>query len=188
MSLKRRAIALRPSISGSNAVPFVIRERCLLERRSTGARSADELGAASIASFGGSVARHIAPDLPGMRADPVMNVSLFSGVSVLSRSATSGDRQTTRTTRDWSMAMIPPQTHARSTASFLRLLLLAEPARALARLLRLRATGQGGGEGIAFSLLPCLACSAFRIIFTAGQALPAMSGEFSGDDYELPVV
>src|ERR1700730_2442791 len=76
MSLKRRAIALRPSISGSNSVPFVIRERCLLERRSTGAGSADELGAAFLADFGGSVAtRHIAPDLPGMRADAVMSVS-----------------------------------------------------------------------------------------------------------------
>jgi hypothetical protein len=77
--LEAPPMALRPSISGSNAVPFVIRERCLLERRSTGAGSADELGAAFLACFGGSVAtRHIAPDLPGMRADAVMNVSLFS--------------------------------------------------------------------------------------------------------------
>src|SRR5437870_12419294 len=78
ISLRRRAMALRPSISGSNAVPFVIRERCLLERRPTRAGSADELRAAFLAFFGGSVAtRHIAPDLPRMRADAVMNVLII---------------------------------------------------------------------------------------------------------------
>src|SRR5262245_13421028 len=93
MSLKRRAMALRPSISGSNAVPFVIRERCLLERRSTGAGSADKLRAAFLACFGGLVAtRRIAPDLPGMRADAVMNVSLFSQVQHRSRSLSGGDQ------------------------------------------------------------------------------------------------
>jgi hypothetical protein len=40
--LKRRAIADRPSRSGNSFVPFDSRERCLLGRRSTNTRSADE--------------------------------------------------------------------------------------------------------------------------------------------------
>ena len=76
ISLRRRAMTLRPSTSGNNAVPFVSRERCLLPLRSTGLGSADELGAAFLACLGGSVAtRYIAPDLPGMPADAVISVS-----------------------------------------------------------------------------------------------------------------
>src|ERR1700726_4624756 len=76
ISLRRRAMTLRPSTSGNNAVPFVTREHCLLRLRSTGRGSADELGAAFLACLGGSVAtRDIAPDLPAMRVDAAMSVS-----------------------------------------------------------------------------------------------------------------